>query len=79
MRIGLSAVNLAIDLAPVDAPKRLRPPPRAPERILAMPAESDLSHHRILVTNDDGIHARGLKIPRGDRAGDDGRRLGRRA
>ena len=27
-----------------------------------MPAESDLSHHRILVTNDDGIHARGLKI-----------------
>ena len=27
-----------------------------------MTAESDLSHHRILVTNDDGIHARGLKI-----------------
>ena len=27
-----------------------------------MPAESDLSHHRILVTNDDGIHARGLKV-----------------
>ena len=27
-----------------------------------MPVESDLSHHRILVTNDDGIHAKGLGI-----------------
>ena len=27
-----------------------------------MPEESDLSHHRILVTNDDGIHATGLRI-----------------
>ena len=27
-----------------------------------MPEESDLSHHRILITNDDGIHAPGLRI-----------------
>ena len=27
-----------------------------------MQAESDLSHQRILITNDDGIHARGLRI-----------------
>ena len=27
-----------------------------------MPPETDLSHHRILITNDDGIHAKGLRI-----------------
>ena len=62
MRIGLSAVNLAIDLAPGGRPEETAAPGTSAQRIPAMPAESDLSHHRILVTNDDGIHARGLKI-----------------